>query len=215
MGDDSIHVISVVLETCNHLMLKLRTMLPSDQSSSNKPSNALYHGCRSIYDALRFAIGQKLLDIAIDPQGMTPEIYLDGARQFQHDVMAFDRLFRAGDGGGAVENRIAASKVSEPGPMERAVTASRLMSLESPQIQAVREALCALAVPNSSAVGSFFGRGRGDELSGESSVSNERLDVDDFYSDERLLNEAVSMLEAKNFGALSLDEALSILNRRC
>ncbi|KAL3776089.1 hypothetical protein ACHAW5_002741 [Stephanodiscus triporus] len=213
--NDSFHVISVVLETCNQLMLKLRAMLPSDQSSSNKPSNALYHGCRSIYGALRFAIGQKLLDIAIDPQGMTPEIYIDGAMQFQHDVMAFDRLFRVGDGSGAEENRIAASKVFEPGPMERAVTASRLMSLESSQIQAIREALRALAVPNSSAVGSIFGRGRGDELSGESSVSHERLDVDDFYSDERLMDEAVSMLEAKNFGALSLDEALSILNRRC
>ena len=107
--NDSIHVMSVVVKSCNQMMLKLGTMLPSDQSSPNKPSNALYHGCRSIHDALKFAIAQKLLDIAIDPQGMTPNIFICGAMQFQHDVMAFDRLFRVGGGGGAVEKRSAAS----------------------------------------------------------------------------------------------------------
>ena len=211
--NDSIHVMSVVVKSCNQMMLKLGTMLPSDQSSPNKPSNALYHGCRSIHDALKFAIAQKLLDIAIDPQGMTPNIFICGAMQFQHDVMAFDRLFRVGGGGGAVEKRSAASNIVEPGPMDRAVTASRLMSLESSQIQAIREAFRALAVPSSSA-GSFFSRGMADELAGEFAVCNERLNVDDFYTDDRLMDEAVSMLEAKGFGELSLDEALSILNRR-
>jgi hypothetical protein len=211
--NDSIHVMSVVVKSCNQMMLKLGTMLPSDQSSPNKPSNALYHGCRSIHDALKFAIAQKLLDIAIDPQGMTPNIFIGGAMQFQHDVMAFDRLFRVGGGGGAVEKRSAASNIVEPGPMDRAVTASRLMSLESSQIQAIREAFRALAVPSSSA-GSFFSRGMADELAGEFAVCNERLNVDDFYTDDRLMDEAVSMLEAKGFGELSLDEALSILNRR-
>jgi hypothetical protein len=212
--NDSIHVMSVVVKACNQLVLKLRTMLPSDQSSPTELSNAFYHGCRSIHDALKFAIAQKMLDIAIDPQGMTPNIFIGGAMQFQHDVMAFDRLFRVGDGGDAVEKRGPASTIVEPGPMERAVTASRLMSLESSQIQAIREAFRALSVP-SSAAGSFFGRGRGDESAGEFAVSNERLNVDYFYSDDRLMDEAVSMLEAKGFGELSLDEALSILNRRC
>ena len=44
---------------------------------------------------------------------------------------------------------------------------------------------------------------------------NNRLDVDDFYKDERLMEEAINMLEAKGFTALSLNESLSIINRRC
>jgi hypothetical protein len=41
-----------------------------------------------------------------------------------------------------------------------------------------------------------------------------RLDVESFYSDERLMVEAESMLSAKGFLALALEEVLSIINRR-
>ncbi|KAL7553866.1 hypothetical protein ACHAWF_017205 [Thalassiosira exigua] len=141
---------------------------------------------------------------------MTPEIHVVGARQFQHDVRAFERLFQPG-GQAAIED------ASEPqhGPMERAAAASWLMSLDSSQIQAMREAFNALVVPTSS-IGSLFGR-RGDEASGGLDINHEavnRLSADDFYRDERLMEEAANMLEAKDFGALSLDEAFSIINRR-
>jgi hypothetical protein len=202
--NDSIHAMSVVVQACNQLMLKLKTMLPSCEPCLNQPSNALYRGCSSIHEALKAAIGQKFLDIAIDPQGMTPEVRIGGAMQFQHDVMAFNRLFRVGSDGCEVGNIVPAIAIAEPGPMERAESASRLMSLDSSHIRAIREALRALAVPSSTT----------ESLVGRVAVSNERLDIDDFYSDERLMDEAVSMLEAKKFGALSLDEALSILNRR-
>jgi len=230
--NDSIHVIAVGVRACNATMIKLRSMFQSNgdecdgstnkhegnQSSSTaiKTSTMLHHGCRSIHKALKFAIGQKLLDIAIDPQGMTPEIYLCGARQFQHDVIAFELLFRVvvnRDETGV--ERAAKDFLVEPGPMERAVTASHLMSLESSQIQAIREALRALVVPSSS-IGSMFVK-RAGESAGEFSdgENNRRLNVEDFYRDERLMEESINMLEAKGFGALSLDEALSIINRRC
>ena len=69
-------------------------------------------------------------------------------------------------------------------------------------------------------IGSLFGR-RGDGSTGEYNTmdrdepGNNRLDVDDFYKDERLVEEAINMLEAKGFTALSLNESLSIINRRC
>jgi hypothetical protein len=195
--NDSIHVVTVGVKACNKLMGK---SMPA--SDTNQLSYLLKHGCKSIHDALKFSIGQKLLDIAIDPQGMTPEIYITGAMQFQHDVNAFDRLFRTGNSGGGVD----------PGPLERAVCAARLMSLELSQIEGIRGALRDLALKNSAGVGSYFGHGRDDEVENQCAI--QRLDVDDFYSDERVMNEAVSMLEAKDFGALSLDEAVSILNRR-
>jgi len=197
--NDSIHVLSIGVKACNKVMGKSMPSLETNQLSSH-----LNHGVKSIHDALKFSIGQKLLDIAIDPQGMTPEIYISGAIQFQHDVDTFDRLFRAGGGNGAGGD-------AEQGPLERAVSASRLMSLELSQIEGIRSALRDLAVRSSAGVGSYFGHRRGDE---DENQFAKRLNVDDFYGDERLMNEAVSMLEAKDFGALSLDEALLILNRR-
>jgi hypothetical protein len=215
--NDTVHAISICVQACNSIMLKLRNTFESSvdegiEPSNIEPSTMLYFGSRSILDALKFAIGQKLLDIAIDPQGMTPELYLSGALQFKHDVTTFDSLFRLGglgEGGGVAAN-------IEHGPMERVVTASRLLSLESAQLQAIREAFNALAVPSSS-IGSIFGRGdeSTEQYSVDDEVVNRRLNVADFYRDERLLGEATNMLEAKGFGALSLDEALSIINRRC
>jgi hypothetical protein len=53
----------------------------------------------------------------------------------------------------------------------------------------------------------------GTTMDGED-ISRQRLEVDSFYSDERLVMEAESMLGAKGFRALALEEALSIINRR-
>ena len=209
--NDSIHIMSVGVKVCNSVLSKLSTMFDKDGKSST--SIMLHFGCRSIQESLKFAISQKLLDIALDPQGMSPEIYVAGAKQFQHDVSAFDRLFRSA--GGGAEIKLAANNVTNHGPMERVVTASRLMSLEPGSIQAIREALNSLAVPTSS-IGSLFGRmGDTGEVDIHYEESAQRLNVDDFYRDERLMEEATNMLEAKGFGALALDESLSIINRRC
>jgi len=227
--NDSIHVVSVCIKACNSTMSKIKSMFQSDDNeggsinneglkgvASIEPSTFLYHGCYSIHEALKFAIGQKLLDIAIDPQGMTPEIYLGGALQFKHDVMTFDRIFHLGSNGGSEERRgrTDINNNTAAGPMERVITASHLMSLESSQIQAMRDTFRSLVTPNAS-IGSLFGRTADDSTGEFNAGSRNRLDVDDFYKDQRLMEEAIRMLEAKGFGALALDEALSILNRRC
>ena len=228
--NDSIHVVSVCVKECNATMAKIKGIFQSDGNeggsinneglkgvASIEPSTLLYHGCYSIHEALKFAIGQKLLDIAIDPQGMTPEIYLGGALQFKHDVMTFDRIFHVGSNGESEGSRAGRTDISNSnvaGPMERVVTASHLMSLESSQIQAMRHTFHSLVTPNAS-IGSLFGRAADDSTGEFNAGLRNRLDVDDFYKDQRLMEEAISMLEAKGFGALALDEALSILNRRC
>lgn len=146
---------------------------------------------------------------------MTPEISLGGARQFQQDFVAIEFLFCmvVSDGDSRVE-RVATHYVTEPGPMERAVTALHLMSLESCQIQAICEALRALVVPSGS-IGSLFVKRAGEAAGEFGDGKNNRLKVDDFYRDERLIKESINMMEAKGFEALLLDEALSIINRRC
>jgi len=219
---NSIHVVATGVMACNKILLKLRKMLLSssdgaaDQATlaQDESRHLLYFGGHSIRNAIEFAIGQKLLDIAIDPQGMTPEICLGGAIQFRRDVLSFSRLFDEGDSGNVAENEpMLYNPMNEPGPMERAETASRLMSLESPQIRTLREALRALLVGQNSASGSIFSRGGG-KSADDCFDSEQRLIVDDFCNDARLMDEATSMIEAKGYGALSLDEALSIINRR-
>ena len=209
--NDSIHLISISVQACNEMKLKIKSIFP--QSSNNgsgdgtsiEPSSLLYYGCYAIHEALELAFGQKLLDIALDPQGMTPEIYLGGAMQFQHDVIAFDRLFRSEEGCQRVGNDVV-------GPLGRAMTASNLMGLES--IQTLRETLRALVSP-SGRIGYLFSTDS-DASTGEfiNEQSIIRLDVDDFYKDQRLMKEVTNMLEGRGYGDLDLSEVLSILNRR-
>jgi len=203
--NDSMHVVSVSIKACNEVKAKVGSMFQLDVSSSNsgevEPSMMLYYGCQSIHDAIKCAIGQKLLDIALDPQGMTPEIYQSGGMQFECDVKAFNRLFSARQAN------------QQPGPMERVVTSARLMSLESSQIHTLRETFRSLVVDTDTTIRNLFGR-TVDESGEMNEPSNSRLDVDDFYKDQRLVDEASNMLEAKGFNELALEEALSILNRR-
>jgi len=201
--NDSMHVVSVSIKACNEVKAKVGSMFQVDDSSDSgevEPSMMLYHGCQSIHDAVKCAIGQKLLDIALDPQGMCPEIYQSGALQFLHDVKAVNRLFSA------------RQTDQQAGPMERVVTSARLMSLESSQIHAIKETFRSL-VDADSPIRNLFGRTVDD--SGEmNEPSISRLNVDDFYKDQRLIDEAGNMLEAKGFNDLALEEALSVLNRR-
>ena len=74
------------------------------------------------------------------------------------------------------------------------MAASRLMALDTSQLSALCNALRALV--------SFNGEG-------------EALFISDFAADSRLLEEADSMLVAKGFGSLALEEAVAIINRRC
>ena len=171
--NDSIHILSVTLKACQTSESRISSM-------KVKTAEMMYFGCRSIEKKLSYAIGRKFLDVALDPMGMCPEVHLDGAKQFCHDVCTFKALFQ--------------HTTSSEGPLERAVAASRLMALETSQLSALRNALRALV--------SFNGEG-------------EALFISDFAEDSRLIEESDSMLAAKGFGSLALEEAVSIINRRC
>lgn len=171
--NDSIHILSVTLKACQTAESRISSM-------KVKTAEMMYFGCQSIQNSLSYAIGRKFLDVALDPMGMCPEIHLDGAKQFCHDVCTFKALLQ--------------HKTLSEGPLERAVAAARLMALETSQITALRNALRALV--------SFNGEG-------------EALFISDFAADSRLLQEGESMLVAKGFGSLALEEAISIINRRC
>lgn len=172
--NDSIHVLSVTLKACQIAAAHVSSM-------DGITAEMMYFGSQSIENSLSYAVGCKFLDIALDPMGMCPEIYLDGAKQFYHDVCAFKHLFQ--------------HTTSSEGPLERAVAASLLMSLDESPLSALRDALRALISSSDSGSQALF--------------------ISDFSADSRLLQEAESMLDAKGFGSLALEEAVSIINRRC
>jgi hypothetical protein len=132
---------------------------------------------------------------------MTPEIHLAGAQQFRYDAMAITSLFTS-----------KSATNDETGPQDRVAAASHLMSLSASQLDQLKETLFELS-SSTNRIGSIF---RGNNmLDGEDDRRMRlRLDVESFYSDERLMVEAESMLSAKGFHALALEEVLSIINRR-
>lgn len=211
--NDSFHILSVAVQAIESNFCKLTEMfqgvdnsidglhhvpLAAESPVGNNTSNIvdiISYGSGSMHNALAFSVSEKFMEIAVDPQGMTPEIHQGGARQFHYDVTAFARIF---------EGCAGKSKLDDAAVFERVTAASRLMSLESSQLQILREALLGLVIPNES----FFLR-RGEDL-----THADRLRMEDFYADERLMDEAQSMLGAKGFGSLRLEDAVSIINRR-
>jgi hypothetical protein len=196
--NDSYHVLSVIVQACRDSLTTVEDMIANQQSNdvsiaieAVSTSQMLSYGARAIMKALGTSISQKLLDIAIDPQGMTPEIQLAGARQFRFDATSIASLFSV------------SSESNGTGPLERVAAASHLMSLSATKLQQLKDTLFELSSSHNRSV---FGDG--------ADVMARRLEVESFYSDERLVIEAESMLAVKGFYALALEEALSIINRR-
>jgi len=215
--NDSFHVVSIIVKTLKSNMMKLNDMFGSDNSGTLDGSNVrsgggmepnteqsmmtmLFFGNRSVFGTLSSAISAKFLEIAVDPQGMAPEIRRGGAQQFNHDVLTFAELFDSHSFPSRISTNI--------NPMERACAASRLMSAEPAHIQSLRKALNDLATPSSGIITLLERRNDVEEHD-----FMPRLNLDDFYADERLVEEAQSMLSAKGYGVLELEEVISIINR--
>jgi hypothetical protein len=201
--NDAYHVLFVAVKACRASLSMVEEMLSTESkndgaSSDMSPTRMLSYGAQTVENALATSICQKLLDIAIDPQGMTPEIQLAGAQQFRCDAMSIVHLFSK------------STVTNGTGPLERVAAASHLMALNSTQLQHLKETLLDLSSSHNKIGSMFVG---GTTMEGED-ISRQRLEVDSFYSDERLVMEAESMLGAKGFHALALEEALSIINRR-
>ncbi|EJK71177.1 hypothetical protein THAOC_07410 [Thalassiosira oceanica] len=192
--NDTVHVVSVAIKSCREVSCKVGDLIKAQgRHSSNE---ILFYGTDAIHEAIKCAVGQRLLDIALDPQGLTPDIFLSGATQFSHDCCTFSALF---------ENRRVGTQAE--GVMERAVAAAQLSSVGPEQLRTLRETLHALA---GTPMGSLFMRGGSDGRVDDAIV----LNMDAFHRDDRLHQEAEEMLSAKGFSALALEEVISILNRR-
>ena len=199
--NDSYHVLSMAVQACQASLSIVEDMSdlqhkPNRNGLGFSSIPMLSYGVHAIEEALSISISQKLLDIAIDPQGMTPEIQLAGSQQFQCDATNIVNLFS-----------MSRDVNNETGPLERVIAASNLMSISQTKLVHLRETLFDLSLSHDRPL--FTG---GNNIGGE--VTVRRLEVESFYRDERLVMEAESMLGAMGFHALALEEALSIINRR-
>ena len=115
---------------------------------------------------------EKLVDIAMNQQGMTPNLLARGSAVFAQDVRSLFGTFMV------------------PAASLRLLDISRFMSMPSSQLVEIGQALCGLAgLPAP-------------------------LPEDAFLSDERLFQEATSMLRAKGLAWIEVEDVISILNRR-
>jgi hypothetical protein len=140
-------------------------MMPVDSLDSFAPGLML--------ERIMSMIAEKLLEVALDLQGMTPDLLRPGCILFARDVVA---LF------GECPHL--------PNHALRVLDVVQLMRMESAQLGGIGGALCGLAgLPAP-------------------------LTEADFEMDERLFEEAVSMIRAKGLLYVELADVFAVLNRR-
>jgi hypothetical protein len=164
-------------------------------------------------------LADKLLEVALDVHSMTPDIWQQGATIFARDVSILFMGASSSSASSSGKTAGPSSKVANPprsggsrgSPGKSTTTTShiitttattsnlpmvlrlldlvRLMSMDSASLSRLFHALAGLA-------GTGF------------------LDPEDFSSDGTLYEEAMSMIQAKGFIHLELEDTFSILNRR-
>lgn len=128
---------------------------------------------RLMRELLLSSIAEKLLEVALDLQGMTPELRHQGCLLFSRDVRALFGDCRY-----------------LPNHALRILDVAKFMSMKSSILNAIGGTLCGLA--------------------GRPAPLNEAF----FEVDDKLFEEAISMIRAKGFVYLELSDVFAILNRR-
>lgn len=123
-------------------------------------------------DSVLASVADKFLMVALDVDGMTPDLMRPGALTLSRDILD---IF----GTSAL-----------PSAALRLLDVVKFMCLEARHLGQVGDALCGLA------------------------EESPPLTIATFTADERLYEEALSMLRAKGFTWIELEDTLSILNRR-
>ena len=114
---------------------------------------------------------EKLLDVALDTNNVTPDIWLEGATVFSQDVNVILGAYR------------------DIPAVDRLLEVTQFMTMDY-------DSFCGIFA----AIGGLIG-------------SDVHLDIEELNADAKLVDEAISMLKAKNVNC-SLGCAVSILNRR-
>lgn len=146
-------------------------------------------------------IEEKFEELITDPSGSIPEIRRSGALQLLSDVQLMHAMF---DSVNDVMNNtpdqtnFAPIALQPDGIFGRVVVLARLMCADDKQIQSLRDVLFGLAA----------------DAMPHLSPGMSYIPSQPFEDDGTLHETARSILESKGFGAIELEDAISILNRR-
>lgn len=157
-------ILAIILDLCDGNYVHDDDSAPADNPYNYAP--------QKMRDALLSLIAEKLLEVALDLQGMTPDLLRPGCALFARDVNA---LF---------------GEALLPKHALRVLDITKLMRMESPKLSGIGGALCG--------------------LSGLPAPLTEAI----FEADDRLFEEAISMIRAQGLAYLELADVFAVLNRR-
>uniref|UniRef100_A0A7S1Y6J6 Uncharacterized protein n=1 Tax=Grammatophora oceanica TaxID=210454 RepID=A0A7S1Y6J6_9STRA len=132
-------------------------------------------------------LADKFLEVCLDVQGMTPDLALEGCKAFAQDLNEL-MMF-----GGSSNSKSSSSQEHTLPPFaKRLEDVVNLMSMDTKPLRDLKMALGGLGAGGLSPVLSYTA----------------------FSQDGTLMEEAMSMLRAKGFAWIHLEDAISVLNRR-
>ena len=176
---DPKRLLSIFLDVCNHVDDTVNDGGRDDDDDdddilSATPSSLVEVGfaARAMRDYVLNLVTDKLLQVALNTDGMTPELLQPGCMVFARDV-----------------NALFAGSLLPPLAL-RLLDICKLMNMNRNDLVNIGNALCGLA--------------------GQPAP----LAEDAFSEDERLADEALSMMQAKGFPWMQLSDAIIVLNRR-
>jgi hypothetical protein len=145
-------------------------------------------------------IEEKFEELIIDPSGSIPEIQRSGALQLLSDVQLMHAMFDSVNDvmNNAPDENFTHITAQPDGIFGRLVVLARLMCADDKQIQSLRDVMFGLAA----------------DAMPHLTPGMNYIPSQPFEDDGTLHETARSMLESKGFGAIELEDAISILNRR-
>uniref|UniRef100_A0A7S4M6V3 Uncharacterized protein n=1 Tax=Odontella aurita TaxID=265563 RepID=A0A7S4M6V3_9STRA len=204
------HILCIALGVCDEVLREVREAFgPSPERKSHQRSStvapeemhattSLGFAAKSIDANIARRLEEKLLEVALDIHDMVPVIGYGGAQQFQHDMQILVGAFGCRDATKLIDSGASPTTL---GTFKRLFDATAFMSLDDKTFFSLREAIYGLVRSSDAAA-------LGDEF------SEEELAYDVFAADGTLSDEARSMLRAKGFSRLNVEDALSVLKRR-
>jgi len=221
---ESIQLVGIVVRLCDDVSEQMKvgmddtvekeTDMYQGQQQHPHPHvlNLIQVGPQAIKSSLAKRLEEKMLEVALDVQGMTPEFGWRGAQQFHFDCMELASLFgvsttatiSSNGGGGGVKR----SCLKEKDYFGCLLDAASLMAMKPEKFASLKEVLYKLVHPDGDMT--TMAKEDDDNLQRQGLI----LHYDDFHADGTIMNEAQSMLLAKGLVYLDLDDAISIMNRR-
>mmetsp|Transcript_26859 Transcript_26859/g.48818 ORF Transcript_26859/g.48818 Transcript_26859/m.48818 type:complete len:876 (-) Transcript_26859:104-2731(-) len=220
---EAVHVIAIVLRVCSGSLDLVASMIGDPMvtegniiQQNNVNSNMVWKnsdgggpginrgtimniaqfGPRAVIENIAGRIQTKFLEVALDEHGMSPDIAMVGSKVFRRDVSHVADLFSVNP--------------SAPRFFSRLQDIVNLMAMDKLQFNSLRGALHTLVQSISSRRGMY----ENDSGLDDGGENNMVMVYEDFASDGTVLDEAQSMLQAKGFFMIQLEDVVSVMNRR-